>query len=69
LSSQKGEYQSKVIESSTTGKVLSRMLSGKYEVHMVAPPERRVSIKTDAERIVMEDMFNYLRRANFTVHR
>jgi hypothetical protein len=29
-----------VIESSTTGKVLSRMLSGKYEVHMVAPPER-----------------------------
>lgn len=54
-----------VIESSTTGKVLSRMLSGKYEVHMVAPPERRVSIKTDrrdAERIVMEDMLNYLRR-------
>jgi hypothetical protein len=32
---------------------------------MVAPPERRVSIKTDrrdAERIVMEDMLNYLRR-------
>jgi hypothetical protein len=29
-----------VIESSTTGKVLSRMLSGKYEVHMIAPPER-----------------------------
>ena len=31
------------------------MLSGKYDVHMVAPPERRVSIKTDrriAERIV-----------------
>ena len=54
-----------VIESSTTGKVLSRMLSGKYEVHMVAPPERKVSIKTDrrdAERIVMEDMLNYLRR-------
>jgi hypothetical protein len=54
-----------VIESSTTGKVLSRMLSGRYEVHMVAPPERRVSIKTDrrdAERIVMEDMLNYLRR-------
>jgi transposase len=53
-----------VIESSTTGKVLSRMLSGKYEVHMVAPPERKVSIKTDrrdAEIIVMEDMLNYLR--------
>jgi len=32
-----------VIESSSTGKVLSRMLSGKYEV--VASPERRVSIK------------------------
>ena len=50
-----------VIESSTTRKVLSRMLSGKYEVHMVAPPERRASIKTDrrdAERIVMEDMLN-----------
>jgi hypothetical protein len=39
------------------------MLSGKHEVHMVAPPERRVSIKTDrrdAERIVIEDMLNYL---------
>jgi len=36
-----------VIESSTTGKVLSRMLSGKYEVHMVAPPERHVSTHVD----------------------
>jgi transposase len=56
-----------VIEPSTTGKVLSRMLSGKYEVHMVAPPERKVSIKTDrrdAERIVMEDMLNYPCNAN-----
>jgi len=37
-----------VIESSTTGKLLSRILSPKYEVHMVAPPERKPSIKTDA---------------------
>ena len=54
-----------VIESSTTGKVLLRMLSGKYEIHMVAPLERKVSIKSDrrdTERIVMEDMLNYLRR-------
>ena len=49
-----------VIEASTTGKVISRMLTDKkYEIHMVAPPERKRSIKTDrrdAERIVREDM-------------
>ncbi len=46
-----------IVEASTTGKVLSRMLLEKYEVHMVAPPERKRSIKTDqrdAERIVAE---------------
>jgi transposase len=54
-----------VIESSTTGKTLSSMLSARHEVHMVAPPERKPSIKTDkrdAERIVKEDMLGYLRR-------
>ena len=54
-----------VIEASTTGKVISRMLMDKYEIHMVAPPERKRSIKTDrrdAERIVREDMLQYLRR-------
>jgi transposase len=54
-----------VIESSTTGKVLSRMLSGKYDVHMIAPPERKPSVKTDkrdSERIVKEDMLGYVRR-------
>jgi transposase len=55
-----------VIEASTTGKVISRMLTDKkYEIHMVAPPERKRSIKTDlrdAERIVREDMLQYLRR-------
>lgn len=54
-----------VIESSTTGKLLSRILSSKYEVHMVAPPERKPSIKTDARdaaRMVREDMLGYSRR-------
>jgi transposase len=54
-----------IVEASTTGKVLSRMLLEKYEVHMVAPPERKRSIKTDrrdAERIVREDRLQYLRR-------
>jgi len=54
-----------VIEASTTGKVLSRMLLERYEVHMVAPPERKRSIKTDrrdAERIAREDMLQYVRR-------
>jgi len=54
-----------VIEASTTGKVISRMLADKYEIHMVAPPERKRPIKTDrrdAERIVREDMLQYLRR-------
>lgn len=54
-----------VIEASTTGKALSRMLLEKYEVHMVAPPERKRSVKTDrrdAERIVREDALQYLRR-------
>jgi len=30
-----------VIESSTTGKAISRRLSGRYEVHMIAPSERK----------------------------
>jgi transposase len=54
-----------VVEASTTGKVISRMLADKHEIHMVAPPERKRSIKTDrrdAERIVREDMLQYLRR-------
>jgi len=55
-----------VIEASTTGKVISRMLADKkYEIHMVAPPERKRPIKMDlrdAERIVREDMLQYLRR-------
>ena len=54
-----------VIESSTTGKLLSRILSSRYEVHMVAPPERKPSIKTDARdaaRMVREDMLGYSRR-------
>jgi transposase len=54
-----------VIEASTTGKVISRMLADKYLIHMVAPPERKRPIKTDlrdAERIVREDMLQYLRR-------
>lgn len=55
-----------VIESSTTGKAISKLLSGKYEVHMIAPPERKPSIKTDkrdAERIIKEDMLGYVRRS------
>ena len=54
-----------VIESSTTGKVISRLLSSKYDVHMVAPPERKPSVKTDerdAVRIAKEDSLGYLRR-------
>lgn len=54
-----------VVEASTTGKVISRMLADKYLIHMVAPPERKRMIKTDrrdAERIVREDMLQYLRR-------
>jgi transposase len=55
-----------VIESSTTGKAISKLLSSKYEVHMIAPPERKPSIKTDkrdAERIIKEDMLGYVRRS------
>ena len=55
-----------VIESSTTGKAISKLLSGRYEVHMIAPPERKPAIKTDkrdAERIVKEDVLGYVRRA------
>jgi transposase len=55
-----------VIESSTTGKAISKLLSGRYLVHMIAPPERKPSIKTDkrdAERIVKEDVLGYVRRA------
>jgi transposase len=54
-----------VIETSTTGKVLSKMLSSKYDIHLVAPSERKPQIKTDrrdAARIVKEDMLGYLRR-------
>ncbi len=54
-----------VIEASTTGRVLSKMLLQKYDVHMVAPPERKISVKTDrrdSERIVREDSLGYLRR-------
>jgi transposase len=55
-----------VIEASTTGKSLSRILLQKYSsIHMVAPPERKPSVKTDkrdSERIVREDMLGYLRR-------
>lgn len=54
-----------VIESSTTGKALSRMLLSKYDIHLVAPHERKPQVKTDrrdAERIVKEDMLGYLRR-------
>lgn len=54
------------IQSSTTGKAISKLLSGKYEVHMIAPPERKPSIKTnkrDAERIIKEDMLGYVRRS------
>jgi transposase len=55
-----------VIESSTTGKAISKLLSGRYMVHMIAPPERKPSIKTDkrdAERIVKEDVIGYVRRS------
>jgi len=54
-----------VVESSTTGKAISKLLSSRYMVHMVAPPERKLSIKTDkrdAERIIKEDMLGYVRR-------
>ena len=54
-----------VLESSTTGKAISKLLSGRYMVHLVAPPERKPSIKTDkrdAERIIKEDMLGYVRR-------
>ena len=36
-----------VIESSTTGKTLSMVLSGRYEVHVIAPPEKKPQVKTD----------------------
>ena len=54
-----------VIESSTTGKTLSMMLSSKYEVHMIAPPEKKPQVKTDkrdAKRIVREDELGYARK-------
>ncbi|MDG6933029.1 MAG: transposase, partial [Nitrososphaerota archaeon] len=54
-----------VIESSTTGKALSMALSGKYQVHMVSPPERKSQVKTDkrdAVRIMKEDELGYLKR-------
>ena len=54
-----------VIESSTTGKTLSMMLSGRYEVHMIAPPEKKPQVKTDkrdAVKIVREDELGYARK-------
>lgn len=54
-----------VVESSTSGKAVSMLLSPRCEVHMIAPPERKVSVKTDkrdAERIIKEDMLGYVRR-------
>ncbi|MDG6994861.1 MAG: IS110 family transposase [Nitrososphaerota archaeon] len=59
-----------VIESSTTGKAITKMISSfgstkNHVVHMVAPPERKASVKTDkrdCERIVKEDALGYLRR-------
>lgn len=54
-----------VIEASTTGKVITKLLSNRYDVHMVAPPERKPSVKTDrrdAIKIAKEDMLGYLRR-------
>ena len=41
------EGSTAVIKSSTTGKTLSMMLSRRYEVHMIAPPERKPQVKTD----------------------
>ena len=35
-----------VIETSTIGKALPMILSEKYDVHMIAPPERRPQIRT-----------------------
>jgi|SRR5579875_383363 hypothetical protein len=51
-----------VMETSKTGKTLSIMLYGKYDVHMIAPPEKKPKAKTDkrnAERIIMEDELGY----------
>nr|CCC55700.1 hypothetical protein [uncultured archaeon] len=53
-----------VIEAGTTGKTLSRMLSEKYVVHMIAP-FRRPEIKTDERdsiNIVKEDALGYVSR-------
>nr|CCC55516.1 transposon [uncultured archaeon] len=53
-----------VIEAGTTGKTLSRMLSEKYVVHMIAPL-RRPEIKTDERdsiNIVKEDALGYVSR-------
>jgi transposase len=65
LSGRVPEKTTVVIEASTTGKVISRLLSSKYDVHMVAPPERKPAVKTDerdAVRIAKEDSLGYLRR-------
>jgi transposase len=54
-----------VVESSTSGKAVSILLSPRCDVHMIAPPERKVAVKTDrkdAERIIKEDMLGYARR-------
>ncbi|MGC9145680.1 MAG: IS110 family transposase [Nitrososphaeria archaeon] len=53
-----------VIETSTTGKALSMILSEKYDVHMIAPPERKPQVKTDirdAKKIVFEEELGYAR--------
>ena len=57
-----------VVESSTTGKAITNMIASfgsNHVVHMVAPPEKKASVKTDkrdCERIVKEDALGYLRR-------
>jgi hypothetical protein len=54
-----------VVEASTSGKAVSILLSPRCKVHMIAPPERKVAVKTDksdGEHIIKEDMFGYARR-------
>lgn len=54
-----------VIEASTTGKTLSRMLSAKYAVHMITSSGRKPQIKTDKRdsvKMVKEDALGYVSR-------
>jgi|SRR5579875_505378 len=54
-----------VIEASTTGKTLARILSAKYEVHMITPSGRKSQIKTDRRdsvKMVKEDALGYVSR-------